>query len=290
MARAHFSAALVALWLGVCTAPSVALARDGSAFGLPDPPAQYTYERALPLSGGQNFRDLGGYPAANHRRVRWGLLFRSGSMFALTPGDFEYLRALGLRTVVDFRSVQERAAEPVHWPATGAPRIVAADYDFALLGRHMTDVQAMRSDELRAKMVEMYPVILEQFNGQYRGLFEQLLAGHAPLAFNCSAGRDRTGVAAALVLTALGVPRETIIQDYLMTARYLELTRIGPASQTWTNTRSDMAQVMQSSARPSIENVFAVIDSYPGGAQAYLRDRLDLDQHKIARLRFLYTE
>ncbi|WP_162854670.1 tyrosine-protein phosphatase [Sphingobium estronivorans] len=257
---------------------------------LPQPPAQYSYDRALPLDGGQNFRDLGGYPTEDHRHVRWGLLFRSGSLHALTPADFSYLKMLGLRTEVDFRSTQERAAEPTDWPTGQAPQILADDYDFAILGRHMTNLQDMTPDEVQAKMVEMYPVILDQFNGQYRRLFDQLLAGKVPLAFHCSAGRDRTGIAAALVLTALGVPRETVIQDYLLTNRYFQMAQVGPAAQTWGKLPPAMTKVMVSSARPSIEAVFKLIDGYPGGAKAYLRDRLGLDQLKIARLRALYTE
>lgn len=71
-------------------------------------------------------------------------------------------------------------------------------------------------------MTALYPRLLTQFNSQYRRMFAALLAGRAPLAFNCIAGQDRTGVAAALLLTALGVPRETVIQDYLLTNRYFD--------------------------------------------------------------------
>lgn len=257
---------------------------------LPQPPAQYSYERALPLEGGQNFRDIGGYPTENRRHVRWGLIFRSGSMHGLTSADFAYLQKLGLQTVVDFRSKQEREAEPVGWATGQAPHVLAEDYDFALLGRHMANLKDMKPEELQAKMVEMYPVILDQFNDQYRRLFEQLLAGHVPLVFNCSAGRDRTGVAAALVLTALGVPRETVIQDYLLTKRYFQLARTGPAAQTWGDIPPAVAKVMDSSARPSIDAVFKIIDQHPGGAKGYLLDKMGLNQLKIARLRALYTE
>ncbi|HKT84720.1 MAG TPA: tyrosine-protein phosphatase [Novosphingobium sp.] len=281
----------------LCVAIAVILASMAQAVSakeavpvLPQPPAQYSYERALPLEGGQNFRDLGGYPTEEHRHVRWGLLFRSGSMHGLTPADFAYLQKIGLRAVIDFRSRQERAAEPDNWPAPQAPRILAEDYDFAVLGRHMTNLKDMTPEEVGAKMVEMYPIILGQFNGQYRRLFEQLLAGNAPLAFHCSAGRDRTGAAAALVLTALGVPRETVIQDYLLTNRYFQLTRTGPAAQTWGDIPPAMAKVMESSARPSIEAIFRVLDGHPDGATGYLRDELGLGQSKIARLRAMYTE
>ena len=273
----------------VLTLPPVMAATKAPA-ALPQPPAQYSYDRTLPLEGGQNFRDLGGYPTEDHRHVRWGLLFRSGSLYGLTPADFAYLKTLHLRTEVDFRSMQERAAEPTSWPAGEAPLVLADDYDFALLSRHMTNFKDMTPDELQAKMIEMYPLILDQFNGQYRRLFEQLLTGNVPLAFHCSAGRDRTGIAAALILTALGVPRETVIQDYLLTNRYFQLARTGPAAQTWGNIPPAMAKVMVSSARPSIEAAFAVMDRYPGGTKGYFRDKFGLDQVKIARLRAMYTE
>jgi protein-tyrosine phosphatase len=77
------------------------------------------------------------------------------------------------------------------------------------------------ADEARASFAASYPRILAQFNGQYRRMFAELLAGHAPLAFNCSAGKDRTGIGAALLLTALGVPRETVIADYLLSNQTL---------------------------------------------------------------------
>lgn len=270
-------------------APQTASSKELS-LQLPQPPAQYTYERVLPLEGGQNFRELGGYPTEDGRHVRWGLLFRSGSMQGLTPADFAYLQKVGIRTVVDFRSIQERSAEPVDWPKAHGPKILSADYDFDLLARHMTGLKDMKPDEMRARMVAIYPIILDQFNGQYRRLFEQLLAGNAPLAFNCSAGRDRTGVAAALVLTALGVPRETVIQDYLLTNRYFHLERAGHAARNWGEIPPAMREQMLSSSRPSIEAIFSIIDRHPGGVHGYLRDKLGLDRLKIARLRSMYTE
>lgn len=269
-------------------APQIAAGKE-SSLQLPQPPAQYTYERVLPLEGGQNFRELGGYPTDDGRHVRWGLLFRSGSMQKLTPTDFAYLQKLGIRTVVDFRSTQERSAEPVNWPE-GGPNVLSVDYDFGLLARHMTGLKDMKPDEMRAAMVAMYPIILDQFNGQYRRLFEQLLAGRVPLAFNCSAGRDRTGVAAALILTALGVPRETVIQDYLLTNRYFHLDQAGPAARNWGEIPPAMQEQMLASSRPSIEAIFRIVDRHPGGAKGYLRDKLGLDQLKIARLRAMYTE
>lgn len=256
----------------------------------PHPIASYSYDRLLPLEGGQNFRELGGYPTEDGRHVRWGLLFRSGSMYRLTPKDFNYLQKIGLRTVVDLRSRQERAAEPVNWPVESKPVVHSTDYDFSVLGKHMADVKSVEPGELSAQMIEMYPSILVEMKGQYRQLFANLLAGDAPLAFNCSAGRDRTGIAAALILSALGVPRETVIQDYLLTNRYYDPARTGPAAQTWGDIPPAVSDVMKSSARPSIERVFGVIDTHTGGMAGYFRDELGLDNSDIKRLRHMYTE
>ncbi|HKX79938.1 MAG TPA: tyrosine-protein phosphatase [Novosphingobium sp.] len=283
-----------ALALAVAPAMAQVATAEPAAIILPQPSADYSYDRVVHLEGGQNFRDLGGYPAQDGRHVRWGLLYRSGSMYRLTPADFAYLDTLDLKTVVDFRSREERQLEPVNWPAGAAPRVLSVDYGFKELG--MSPVGD--PSEMGAMIVKMYPTILTQFNGQYRRMFAELLAGRAPLAFNCSAGRDRTGIAAALLLTALGVPRETIIQDYLLTNRYFDLDRTGPSAQTWRGKsdqtveqmKASMKEVMRSTARPSIDAVFAVVDAHPGGAEGYLRDELGLGQSELGRLRQLYTE
>lgn len=262
---------------------------------LAHPPAEYAYDRVVHLEGGQNFRDLGGYPATGGRYVRWGLLFRSGSMYRLTPADFSLLDTLGIKTVVDFRSQEERQTEPVNWPTGHVPRVLSVDYSLNQRGLLLGD---LTSAEIGTKVVAMYPSILAQFKGEYRRMFAELLNGSAPLVFNCSGGRDRTGIAAALLLTALGVPRETIIQDYLLTSRYLDLDRTGPSAQTWQDKsganpqeiKAAIREVMLSTARPSIEAIFKVIDANPGGAEGYLHDEFGLGAADFDRLRAMYTE
>jgi protein-tyrosine phosphatase len=134
--------------------------------------------------------------------------------------------------------------------------------------------------------------MLVQFNGQYRRMFAELLAGHAPLAFNCTAGKDRTGLAAALLLTALGVPRATVIEDYLLTNRTLDVGSLsqGPASPAnpLASMAPDAARMLGRADRSYIDAAFAVIDAHPGGAQGYLREELGLSHADIVRLRHLY--
>ncbi len=115
--------------------------------------ASVDHERLIPLEGVQNFRDLGGYVGANGRTVRWGLLYRSAAMNALTPADFNYLEGLPLSTVVDLRSSQERTQQPVSWPAAHAPTVLSEDYslDASALVKAMSkpDVSA---EEVREAM------------------------------------------------------------------------------------------------------------------------------------------
>ncbi len=248
------------------------------------------HSRVLPLQGGRNFRDLGGYRSADGRSVKWRVLFRSGSMTGLTANDYAYLEKLGIRVVCDLRDNRERIAEPVQWPAAAAPQVLSSDY--------LLDQRAMlpagppvqwTAEAARASLAAQYPRLLAQFNGQYRRMFAELLAGHAPLAFNCSAGKDRTGIAAALLLTALGVPRATVIEDYLLTNQTLDtgsLAKSGAISQL----PAPAIKAMLAADPSYIAAAFAVIDAHVDGADGYLRDELGLGAADIAHLRGLYLE
>jgi protein-tyrosine phosphatase len=252
-------------------------------------------QRVLPLQGGQNFRDLGGYRTRDGRTVRWGVLFRSGSMHFLTPADYEYLGKLGIRTVCDLRSTSERRLEPAMWPAGKAPRMLADDYE---TDRSPILRQAARSvptvAEARATMAAAYVQLPAQFRTQYRRMFDELLAGHVPLAFNCSAGKDRTGVAAALLLTALNVPRETVIQDYLLSNRYFDpnksIKRDDLASQEWRKLPPDVLKAYGAADRSYIEALLTSMRTHRGGVTGYLHDELGLSAIDLHRLRRMYTE
>ncbi len=173
--------------------------------------------RVLPLEGVRNFRDLGGYATSDGRRVRWRQLFRSASLGSLTARDHAALDALGLRAVFDLRATDERAREPVRWSTGAGPRILQHDYllDLGALSRVLPRADADVAAG-RGAFAEFYAAMPTRFATAYRALFGALARGEAPFAINCSAGKDRTGVGAALVLAALGVPRATIIEDYLL--------------------------------------------------------------------------
>jgi protein-tyrosine phosphatase len=270
--------------------PSVAFA---------DQPVATTSEHArlLPLSGGRNFRDLGGYRTADGHTVKWNTLFRSGTMYQLTADDYAYLNRIGIKTVVDFRSTQERQAEPTQWQGEHLPTMLANDYDARDMGLMPSgDMKNWTAEQAQQVMAESYPKMLVTFAPQYRRMFQQLLADGAPLAFNCSAGKDRTGIAAALVLTSLGVPRETIVQDYVLTNQYLNASAImaksanTPAAQSWAALPAPVLEAFGKVDRSYIEAALDKLDAHADGARGYLRDEMGLSDADIAKLRGLYLD
>jgi protein-tyrosine phosphatase len=184
--------------------------------------------RVLPLEGGRNFRDLGGYRTADGRRVRWGKIFRSGNMAGLTPADFDYLSKLEIRTICDLRTTGERELEPNKWHQVANIAYWSREYETGfgeirkLLGSESNLATAM---DARNAMLDGYRRLPFHQAVAYKELFARLAAGQIPLVVNCSAGKDRAGMAAAIVLSALGVPREAVVQDYLLTEKTLD-TRV----------------------------------------------------------------
>src|ERR1700757_3836305 len=168
-------------------------------FSLPDVHA--AARRVLPLEGSINFRDLGGYPTQDGRHVRWGKLYRAGNMGGLTAADCAYLADLNIRSVCDLRTPEEREAAPNNWALSAGINYWCRDYESTfgvlrkLLASNLPDPEAAR-----AAIIAGYRRLPFEHAPAYRVLFERIKSGDIPLVFNCSAGKDRTGTAAALIL------------------------------------------------------------------------------------------
>jgi hypothetical protein len=173
--------------------------------------------RLLPLVGAFNFRDLGGYPTAAGRRTRWGRVFRSDTLGELTDGDLTVLRTMGLATVVDLRTSAEVERD-------GRVRLGHDGLEYLNLSvlpeESGETVAAPEGDD----MSERYLWYLEAGRAPLARALSMVAdpAGH-PLVFHCTAGKDRTGVLSALVLSCLGVVREAVVDDYVQTAARLDL-------------------------------------------------------------------
>lgn len=257
---------------------------------------QVVAERLLPLQGGNNFRDLGGYETTDGRTVKWGVLYRSGTMVKLTPDDYRYLGQLGIRTICDFRSSEERSNEPTDWLADPPPARQQRDYvlDTTTLMGSIARPDTT-PEQAKAVFAAFYRDVPFVYADHYRTLFTELLAGRAPLAFHCSAGKDRTGVAAALLLSALGVAREQVVADYLLSNRYYRPAQPTPGA-------NDSTSRLLASLQPAVVQVLMGVDaSYieaaldaatrkHGSLDAYLANELGVDAAGLRQLRDLYTD
>jgi protein-tyrosine phosphatase len=182
-----------------------------------------TKTRFPKLVGALNFRDMGGYPAEHGRHTRWNTLFRSGSTHEFTAEDVQLLASMGVRFAYDLRSDGERADQPSAFIAVDQIKYHYVDHD-RLPGNVTKTLSQLgaRSQDTTAVMISMYRRLPSEFRAAYRALFFHLASGDLPLVFSCTAGKDRTGVAAALMLTTLGVPREVITEDYLTSEQCFE--------------------------------------------------------------------
>ncbi|HSW20728.1 MAG TPA: tyrosine-protein phosphatase [Ramlibacter sp.] len=245
-----------------------------------------TSTRSLGLQGATNFRDLGGYRTAHGRSVRRGRLFRSNHLAGLTDADLAAVGRLGLQTVVDFRHENEVAAAQ-NRPLPGARALglpidpsIRQTLEAAMAAGQVVD-EALAQDLMRA----FYRGLVLDYADHFAKLFRLLLEDGAPLVFHCSAGKDRTGFAAALVLHVLGVPREAIVQDYLLTPHFWQ---IDPASVA--NLPEGVGAVLGGVQEDFLEAAFAAIDTERGGIDLYLERQLGVGSEQRERLRALYLE
>jgi len=251
--------------------------------------AQAPSPHIIPLQGQSNFRDLGGYTTADGRRVKPGVIFRSGELSNLTPQDYRTLSTLGLLTVYDLRTDGERTTAQTKWAAGPVQTFISPKPGSPLAGLtgHLTPAQA------RAAMIGFYRQMPTAYAPEFKVIFQQLLDDRVPLLFHCTAGKDRSGLAAALILTALGVPRAEVLSDYELTDRYLDLAdlrRAGPNSAFLTRLPPDVAHVFLAADPAYLEASFQSIEQKYGSIDAYLADVLSIGPAQKAKLRSLYLE
>lgn len=259
--------------------------------------------RLLPLEGGRNFRDLGGYATEDGHMVKWGHVYRSGQMSGLTDTDYAYLSGLGIRTLCDFRDARERVEEPTDWRAGDIDYLVFADPPEEEPGDNpmfsaLLDPTATPED-VKASMAEGYwDIAIGEIEG-YTAMFDDLATGEIPLAFNCSAGKDRAGTAAALILTALGVPRETVVHDYALSDDYVDYMAEFLNDEARAATAEDpthpygfLFQLPREKVAPLmashpeyIEASFARLEADYGSVLAFIQAELDVDDAELAAIR-----
>lgn len=245
-----------------------------------DPPARH-----LNLAGASNFRDLGGYPALDGRPVRWRQIFRSNHLGHLTAADIAVVRGLGLKNAFDFRGTEERAAAACGLDEIAVHSLPIEPTVQAELRARRAAGQPLSSTAALEVMCDSYRGYVRQNTPRFRALFAHLLEDRAPLVIHCTAGKDRTGFACALILHVLGVSDDLIAEDYLLTNRFY---RRDPSASS--NLPDDVRQALASVEASFLAAAFDVIAADYGDLEGYLSDGLGLGSGERARLQAHYLE
>lgn len=247
-------------------------------------------ERVLPIEQGSNFRDIGGYATKDGRSVRWGKAFRSGAMPLFTEADYALIGQLGIGSVVDLRSLEEREVAPDQIDDRTGALFVANNYSIAPL----------MANYGKGNGENVYKGMEKLLVPQLRSLYRRIEANEGAVVYHCSAGQDRTGMATAMLYDVLGVDRDTILKDYHMSTALrrpqYEMPKVNPADHPNNpilkyyfsgdeNKRATAEPLYTPSGASHLAQFFTYIDSEYGGSEGYMRKALGLTDADIAGLK-----
>ncbi len=226
--------------------------------------------RRIALTGVFNFRDLGGYAVEDGRTVRWHTLFRADGLDRLTSGDVEALRPYGLRTIVDLRmahELEEKGRFPVDTYPVAFHHLSVMDKTWDREAAAREDLPA--ADFLHARYTEM----LDEAGPRYADALRLLSAADGlPAVFHCAAGKDRTVLLAMLVLGAVGVGHDDIVEDYALTSASMDEFRANAARDPLVAAGLANTPVMFFAADPAaMSRVLTDIEAAHGSVRGYVR-------------------
>ncbi len=254
-------------------------------------------ERRLPFENAPNFRDFGGYSTADGRQVVRGRLFRSGQLADLNAHDLALFERLRIRVVCDFRRAEEVSRQPSRLPSALVPVSLPITPGSLVSGiergsRDNPDSETLRPQDMADIMCAINGELALEQAEAYRAMFGQLSAlEDGGILIHCAAGKDRTGFGAAIILIALGVERDTVMHDYMLTARYTTMAReanfVKRKYRDYFDDRIPLASVMPMlEAREAYLNAaFDAIASRYHSMESYLTQCLGVDAGMRERLR-----
>ena len=251
-------------------------------------PSRVVAVRRLDLEGAWNTRDMGGYRTEDGSYVRWGTIYRSAELNGLTDHDFEYLKSLNLKVLCDFRAQSERTRSP-----TDLMRLPGTRYDVLPI----SPGASQRPPPGRGRPVPSRPPTPNPTNAkpytfmtaaapQFAQVFHSIARGDLPLLFHCTAGKDRTGMMAGILLSLLGVSRETILHDYLDSTNLpdAELVKIAKVTKS-SVTNLAAARRFTSVERAQLELTFDLLEKDYGSVETYLQTAVGLSDDEITTIR-----
>lgn len=248
------------------------------------------------LEGAKNFRDIGGLTTADGHKVRFGRLYRSGQLATLTEADYTVLSSLHIREVFDLRTDGERTSAPTHWTGSTAPELVAAPMNLGIAPGNVPLDELIRQfagkvrteEDARALMTGGMAELADTGHEQ-AGMVLARLAHGGPAIVHCTAGKDRTGLLVAVLLTILDVPRDQIMKDYL---RSNDAMRSGmslpPGIQLPFDPR--ILRPILSVEPGYLEASFQQIDKTWGSFDNYRRKGLGLTDEQVKQLKAAFLE
>ncbi len=258
-----------------------------------------SHPNQIPMEGAPNFRDVGGYQTVDGKHVKHGVLFRSNDLAELTRDDLETFEGLGIKSVYDLRHDYERDRKPSRLPEDDDLQVIEIPVYYAPLDRRVSREKILSGDveegHFHEVMVDANRAFAVDYNEQWSNLLRALtVEGSRPSLIHCADGKDRTGFAVAITLEAVGVPRETIYEDYLLSKDLLEHRTEYYSFLAWVGS---FFRVSQSEVRPLLEvrreyleAAYAEIEERYGSFDNYLREALLIDDELRAELRAALTE
>ena len=252
-------------------------------------PGELAYDREIHLKGTSNTRDIGGYLTSDLRALRSGQIIRSENLSRLTANDFQKLEEIGVKTVIDLRTDREHDKSPTVWQGDNPPRffhfpVGDARNDWFNAQRRMMKRNRFTEEQALEHMVEGYRMIAEVGSPSYQKLMDLVLdQSNWPILIHCNAGKDRAGVAVTLILEALGVDRETIMEEFLLTN---EMARIEEKAAFLAKESKKLSYGKRSGRSPSasawlpivgvrpemLEAFYASVDQQYGSMDAFLTE------------------
>lgn len=253
--------------------------------------------RCLPFEGAVNFRDMGGYENKEGRRVKWGKLYRSGHLAELTDKDLAYFKTLNIRLVCDFRRKDEQDLEPNRLPQSGETQTVNVPIHTGSSQSFLENIQTGRTGrkDMMAVMHGIYTKYVNDHADAFAEMFRHILAAEdGAVLIHCTAGKDRTGFGSALILSALGVEKELVFQDYLLSLKCFPIERaLERVVRKYTVpevVRFD-AEIMRPvyEVHPDYMNTaFDLIENQFGSVTGFLEKRLGVTEDMRGRLKDRY--
>lgn len=249
------------------------------------------------LSGVRNFRDVGGLPTADGRRVRHGVLFRSGHLAHATEEDAAFLDSLGLHTIFDFRNASDQKLEGPDVELPGVRNVNLPLSDPADGSEFWKMVRDGETDQLRGilggdkganRMIASYRTIVTERTTEHSQVLHALAEDSVPALMHCAAGKDRAGLSIAVTLLALGVEREAIVTDYLESNakhRRYKVRRSGPSASAYSPEVMELLSPLFDARAEYLTAAFETVEETWGSVDAYLEQGLGITPEIRERLR-----